>query len=328
MFCKWCGKKISNNGVPCPSCGRNQDALESGNGFWDLCSMKPENTTSILETDVVFAQEKEAGKPKTPKEKDFKKAADNKRSKVCFSLLQIATNCLILIAIIAVGISVNKTEDCLSELNTVRSEISILSEFVDGGFEEIEEYHTYAFPSVDDQFIKDTEGADENTELSIDELLESNEVLLLRTYKLHIESYEIESEPAYTLYIASGDLLAENSSKIYWQKSIDAGETWQTLTEDSPYLVEYLCEDAIYRLLYLMDSDTAVKPVCYYAVPAKPDVNSEAGEDKTLPATEFFTEETTSAQEEEPIDENVPESTEAVSDDSIPSNDSEYSVGS
>lgn len=37
MFCKWCGKKISDNGAPCPSCGQMQPPLESGNGFWDLC---------------------------------------------------------------------------------------------------------------------------------------------------------------------------------------------------------------------------------------------------------------------------------------------------
>ena len=41
MFCKWCGNKIRNIGNPCPSCGRDQDPLENGNGFWDLCDLEP-----------------------------------------------------------------------------------------------------------------------------------------------------------------------------------------------------------------------------------------------------------------------------------------------
>lgn len=47
MFCKWCGKRITDNGTLCPHCGQKQSPLENGNGFWDLCknteSGKPNN---------------------------------------------------------------------------------------------------------------------------------------------------------------------------------------------------------------------------------------------------------------------------------------------
>lgn len=36
MFCKYCGEKLTNAGLPCPVCGRKQPALENGTGFWDL----------------------------------------------------------------------------------------------------------------------------------------------------------------------------------------------------------------------------------------------------------------------------------------------------
>ncbi|WP_044915719.1 hypothetical protein [Oribacterium sp. FC2011] len=52
MFCKWCGKKITNNGAACPHCGREQIPLVNGNGFWDLCDSKPTETNGIKPTEI------------------------------------------------------------------------------------------------------------------------------------------------------------------------------------------------------------------------------------------------------------------------------------
>ena len=64
MFCKWCGKKIADNGSPCPSCGQMQPSLESGNGFWDLCGpesgMFPDDNSKRAES---VGEKKPGGEP-------------------------------------------------------------------------------------------------------------------------------------------------------------------------------------------------------------------------------------------------------------------------
>jgi len=292
MFCKWCGKKITNNGVPCPSCGRNQDALENGNGFWDLCNIKLEDSGRVPVTDVVPAQEKSGANANPPKQKNPQKAGNQKHSKARFSLLHIVTICLLLITLIAVFAGISKTGDCLAELNSIRADISSLSEFVNGGFEEIEEYHAMVLNPADDSSSEDLVS---DAELSIDEFLESNEVMLFLTNNLSVESHELESEPAYTVHIASGDLLIEENIKIYWQKTTDAGDTWQTISEDASYLVTEQSENTVYRILCLMDSDDSSKRICYYALTAEPVVESESSDDETDPTiNEDPTEETLS----------------------------------
>ena len=54
MFCNWCGKKIVKKGVSCPHCGKKQESLENGNGFWDLCGLEIENKKVVVQkTEVV-----------------------------------------------------------------------------------------------------------------------------------------------------------------------------------------------------------------------------------------------------------------------------------
>ena len=78
MFCKWCGKKIENIGSPCPSCGKNQDPLENGNGFWDLCSKETEVRAMNAGTSGAV-QTVDTEKGKAPKKK--KTALERKRAK-------------------------------------------------------------------------------------------------------------------------------------------------------------------------------------------------------------------------------------------------------
>lgn len=294
MFCKWCGKKITNNGIPCPSCGRNQDALESGNGFWDLCSVKPVDASGVPKTNDVPVQEKKVVTSKTPKKEGAQKTAAR------VSLLQIAIICLLLITLTAVSIDISKTNDCLRELNTVCHSISDLNK-VHNGVEKGMEYQAASSNPDDTQASEDLEvlGEDENNELSIDALLESNAVLLVRTNQLSIESYETEFDPACTVHIASGDLLAEDNIKIYWQKSTDAGGTWQTLAEDSVYLVEDRCDNARYRVLCLMDANTNARYICCYAVTTEFVADNETHKDETPPVPD--TEETGTTQEDETV---------------------------
>jgi len=281
MFCKWCGKKIMNNGVPCPSCGKAQDALENGNVFWDLCNNKPEETASFPNDDVVLG--KEIGEM----------VADYKRWKSLFKLLHIAPICLILLVIVIVSIGISKTGDCFSELAAIRSDISSLNERVNSGFEEIAEYHIAISNLVETQSSDDTDGLVEDNVIYIDELLENNEVLLSKTDKLSIESHKLASEPVYTVYIVSGELLSEKNIEIFWQKSIDAGDTWQTISGAPLYLVTEHSKDTIYRMLCLMDSDNASKRICYYVLPVDSVVETGSSNDETVAtASETDTEDT------------------------------------
>lgn len=56
MFCKWCGKKIKTNSTACPFCGKEQDSMVNGNGFWDL---KEDKIAPVQENTPVKKVEKE-----------------------------------------------------------------------------------------------------------------------------------------------------------------------------------------------------------------------------------------------------------------------------
>jgi uncharacterized membrane protein YgcG len=58
MFCKWCGKQFDEYSPVCPNCGKEQDALVNGNGFWDLCNIEPNTKTITPEAE----QENEVSK--------------------------------------------------------------------------------------------------------------------------------------------------------------------------------------------------------------------------------------------------------------------------
>jgi len=278
MFCKWCGNKITNNGIPCPSCGRDQDALESGNGFWDLCSIRPTKGVLSPNSENVSVQEKRVSISIAAEENSGPQTSEHKHSKSRAKLLHIITVFLLLIALAAIGIGIRQTDTCLSEMAALRlelasvnepcltemaiihSEIASVNEFVSDGFEEIAEYHAAISNPADDQSL-------EGAKHSIDELPKNNQAMLFPflNYRLLIERYELEAESAYTVLIASGSILTDKNTETYWTRSIDAGATWQTIAENTPYLVTEHCEEAIYRVHVLMDCGAGEKKITGYA---------------------------------------------------------------
>ncbi len=331
MFCKWCGKKISNNGVPCPSCGRNQDPLENGNGFWDLCTSEPKPKTEAGNTGVVAAPVQGADpKPKGHTDNNHGKTGRKTQPKLLSKVLQIATVFLLVIAMVMIAIGMGKVEDCFSELGTVRSDIANLKLLVNTGFDEITQFHsTIPEPEPTDP---PEELPEKDEVLTIDELLENGDVLLIKTSQIIIKQHGLISETDFEatnyLYLASGDILTDENVKIYWQISLDEGDTWETISETVPYIVVDNDEEAIYRILCLLDSEVTTKEICYYTTTDEPDSSEEPGDEDNLPGEPNDpTGETTPPPDDSTPDNTTPEQGEDDLDPTKPVDDNGGAVG-
>lgn len=259
MFCKWCGKKITNNGSPCPSCGRNQDALENGNGFWDLCG-KGIDDHPVGSDATVDIPAQASGKGDLPKEnKTCQTPAKHKTAKGIWIGLWIATLCLLIITVIVMGIGIGKIEQCLTEISLLRSSISGVNTLVSDCLAEMAEYHSNNREVSETQVPVGTDTqnkAKDGVRISIDELLKNEDAILVESEKLRIESYEIDSTPAKCVYLAAGQLLANENAEFYWQKRNDLCDTWETMFEESSYIIVDPGETEIYRIICLVDDDT------------------------------------------------------------------------
>ena len=302
MFCKWCGNKIENNGVPCPTCGNTQAPLESGNGFWDLCSEKPEIPASLPNATV---QDKKNSRHKTAQKRALKKNADQKKSKAFGNPLQIAILCLLFVSIVLACAGIKKVNDYAGRMAMYDLRLSGLTSTVDSGFEEIALYHASMPRPVEEETEAEetgdksdtTEPEIEQMEPDINTLLDNKDVLLNSSYSLNVVSYSIEGMPGYIIHMASGDLLENENHKVYWQISTDGGVTWETLSEGTTYLVTERVEDAVYRILCLPGFGEEEQKDCFYAMvepPAEDDTTTEdAIEDATEDATEAAIEDPT-----------------------------------
>lgn len=302
MFCKWCGNKIENNGVPCPTCGNTQAPLESGNGFWDLCSEKPEIPASLPNATV---QDKKNSRHKTAQKRALKKNADQKKSKAFGNPLQIAILCLLFVSIVLACAGIKKVNDYAGRMAMYDLRLSGLTSTVDSGFEEIALYHASMPRPVEEETEAEetgdksdtTEPEIEQMEPDINTLLDNKDVLLNSSYSLNVVSHSIEEMPGYIIYMVSGDLLENENHKVYWQSSTDGGVTWETLSEGTPCLATERVEGVAYRILCLTDFGVEGKRLCFYTeveVPAEADATTEDTiEDTTEDATEAAIEDTT-----------------------------------
>lgn len=120
MFCKWCGKKIAAGHVSCPQCGKEQGAMENGNGFWDLCSGKPNGQRPARSPEVQPTPS--AGNPPA------KGKMQNKGRNAFPVAVFVLGACLLLVAFLLIGKWAKKTEKCMSELEELRESISAMEE--------------------------------------------------------------------------------------------------------------------------------------------------------------------------------------------------------
>lgn len=298
MFCKWCGKKIENIGSPCPSCGKNQDPLENGNGFWDLCS-KEADVPAVTAGTSVAVQTEETGKGKTPKKK--KAAVERKPANSLWIGTWVATVALLLIAIIVIVIGVGKIDLCLSEISSLRTSLYNTNSLVANGFAKLEEYHlTEEVPET--QVPEETEPVTEpDEEIDLDTVI-AESILLVDDEALNIESYEIDSTPAKCVYIAVGEVLENENVKLIWQKSVDQGENWGTISEAASYIIAEVNETDAYRVVCIVTDDSeAVNLYVAATIELKETVDSKA--DDTESDTGSTTEDAT---ESEDTDETQP----------------------
>lgn len=285
MFCKWCGKRIENIGSPCPSCGKNQDPLENGNGFWDLCSKEAE-VPAVNAGASVAVQTEETGNGKTPKKK--KNAVERKSAKSLWIGTWAATVALLLITIIVIVIGVGKIDLCLSEISSLRSSINNTNSLITNGFAKLEEYHlTEEVPET--QAPEETEPATEpDEEIDLDTMI-AESILVMDDEALSIENYEIDSTPAKCVYIAVGEVLDNENVKIVWQKSVDQGENWETISEAASYIIAEANETVAYRVVCIVTDDSeAVNRYVAATIELKEIVNAKSDtgsktEDETEP---------------------------------------------
>jgi len=302
MFCKWCGRKITNNGCPCPSCGKNQDPLENGNGFWDLCSketdVQPVNTgTSVVEPAKVSGTEEFS-----QKDRNSRSSTEHKPAKKLWIGAWAATVVLLLIAIIVIIIGVGKISLCLSEISSLRSGVYNTNTLVTNGFTKLEEYHlSEGVPET--QIPEETEPiTDENTPIDFGNLIEEN-TLLVNDKALNIESYMIESTPTKYVYIADGEMLENENAKIFWQKSDAQGKNWETICEDASYIIVEANETDAYRIVCVVtDNSEAVTLYCAATIVLEENTDSQANDAET--DTGWTTEDATEAEDAEDMQPN------------------------
>lgn len=122
MFCKWCGKKIANVGNPCPWCGKEQPSLESGNGFWDLCTNPP--VKQQVSGGGTIIQRDNNGSENGSGTSNSHKAKPTTR----FWIGAWAATCtLLVIALVLIGIVIGMLGHCLSEIDCLHSDIKQLT---------------------------------------------------------------------------------------------------------------------------------------------------------------------------------------------------------
>lgn len=278
MFCKWCGKKIKNIGSPCPSCGKNQDPLENGNGFWDLCS-KEVDVPAVNAGTSGAVQTEETEKRKVPKKK--KTAVERKSAKSFGIGAWAATVALVLIAIIVIVIGVGKIDLCLSEISGLRSSIYNTNSLVTNGFAKLEEYYlTEEVPET--QVPEETEPVTEpDEEIDLHTMI-AESIFVMDDEALSIESYEIDSTPAKCVYIAVGEVLDNENVKIVWQKSVDQGENWETISEVTSYIITEVNEMVAYRVVCIVTDDSeAVNLYVAATIELKESVDSKSDDTET-----------------------------------------------
>ena len=308
MFCKWCGKKIVNNGKPCPSCGKAQDSLENGNGFWDLCSNAPvtpiEMPVSSGSNDSVKTDKGNSSSPKNH--------STQKTPAKLTLLLSGVSVLLLLILIIEVGVGISKTnkyEELYSSLYGGHTKINTA---VNNRFDELMDYLTTG--DKENESNQEVNPGETDSKVDVNVLLKSDDIMLVADNTVKVEVHEIESDNAKYLYIVSGDTLADDSTITVWQKateSADGNDCWETVAIGTTYIITSESNEANYRFLRVSYSEYLDEYILYVT-----NINSlsavDAAEDESeTPAKTGEDNETTP-------DATVPRGTEASSDETLP----------
>ena len=242
MFCKWCGKKIIDNSVPCPHCGRDQGPLESGNGFWDL---------------NVNGKNERKSEPKLyPERNDVSSRPLVRENKKIYQLLPLALSALslllTLIMIIVSFINSARVSNCLNEISELKENAAETSKTYSYEKEELQTYLDSEFNKINSVINNDVpdKTQDDAPDIEItDDLKKTNKVLIKR--------FEANSDLEQWVYIASGSIDFDGSRSC-WQKRAAADEDWETIAKGTNYIIEDET-DQDYRFVFSRDKETILQ---------------------------------------------------------------------
>jgi len=255
MFCKWCGNKITNNGMPCPTCGKGQDALVNGNGFWDLCEVEPkggkQGAVPLATVESPNVNDERHPQTKRSDHQKAKKAA--KKSGNGIVILMCALCLMVAACLIESSIALNKASKCIDEMASIKTQISGLRTDVSNGVSEIKEYiDTAITPTV----IQAPEEVEENANDDLNELLNSENAANIVDGVISVESHEIESDKADTVLIVSGYPVEDENARLIWQQYNEQTEEWITIAENQDYILLKENDDLNQiRVLYISQNE-------------------------------------------------------------------------
>lgn len=236
MFCKWCGNKITNNGVPCPTCGKEQDKLVNGNGFWDLCKADSnggeQNAMSLEAVNIQNSSGESCAQTKLDECQNVSKIM--KTSVKLIAALMFAMCIMIAIGLIESSIALNKAVKGLDEIAYVKEQLSDLRIDMSKGVTEIEKH-------IDTLTTTDTQNSDEveiNTDNNdLDDIFDLKNVVSIVKGVIFLESHVIESSKAFIMLIVSGDLAGIENARFVWQQFNEQTGEWDTFEKNQDYVL-------------------------------------------------------------------------------------------
>lgn len=278
MFCKWCGNKITNNGVPCPTCGREQDALENGNGFWDLCHVVPnveQGDVPSTTKEGIGANEERHTQTIRGEYQETKKVPKGRNNR---AVALMCVMCLLLaIGLVESTIALAKTSKCMARIASIEVQLSGLRTDVISGMSEIKDYLDTAVKTNSAQTPAETSKTDDNDDW--EDILNLESASAIVTGIISVEAHKIKSSRANQVLIVSGNPLVLENAKLVWQQYIDQTQEWVTIAENSECIlvneddgidqIRVLCicqnelkEYTIYGAYYAMNTKFEETPDC------------------------------------------------------------------
>ena len=277
MFCKWCGKNISGNTVTiCPSCGKEQGPLMSGNGFWDLCTIDPatgiakvhpvSDVTDEEVSDICSHIEGNDEFLSGSEQVVSSNAIRKKGLPQCILKQHYVEFCLVIILFLNFLVGVLNLvcwpmlfmrqmeqhkadekiymEDGLSDIRNILNDI---------GKAHTEKKEAFASQSPQD-VLKTAEivASSEESDMSEEAELEESDATTMTdsdsaTPKL--TRYIVDEDEGLYLYAVEDIPKRMNNCSYYWQTSEDGGETWVPLSNGSRYVVISPKENEEYRVI-------------------------------------------------------------------------------
>lgn len=268
MFCKWCGERLDKNVSKCSCCGREQEMLEQGNFFGDLCADYKKNILSSYEKH----DNAERVEGKIPSQKDNEGYRPRKRSvtsrwQVITSLVLICCSLVCIFGTYAVYSKLdrntagdNVSQNIIELRNKVNSNILLLSvrAQLEGSLSELEEKldgikdDIKLSEDTTDKVSEDVTDHEKTDKPYIGDFYGTEDIpdsdFIKDIDKLSLTEYVNSANEDSIIYKAEGELVQSGMCELYWQTSTDDGDSWSVAEKDLQYY-ETTSTNNLYRLI-------------------------------------------------------------------------------